>query len=565
MRFLLQPTFSCTTSILIVQLLLNLTNGENADTTGTFLLLTDIHYDPYFGTPQGFVCTQPLALPRFGCDSPLRLVQHSISEAARLHPNPDFILVAGDSVRHDGHAMPNPEQDIGTIIDVVLNLTDSYFPAAQTTHGSPADPHLRLVSTFGNNDVFEDYVLPVTSAAQNNSYLSFLAQHWSPHLSTEELADAVRGGFYERQVADGLVVLSINTVVYSVYHCNYGPPQVCTSPDEGDPFGQFAWLEAKLRAARLNATKVYILGHIPPIVGSFSHNPMWKASFVESFLSIVSTYDDVIMTMLFGHVHSDEFRTAAASKSDLTVPILMSSAITPIYDNNPSFKVFRYDKNTKALLDSTMYSAPLSDVYGSWKALVNSSTNLGFPNLTGSSICTHTERIVQNDSLWNEFYNTAYKAGVLQPSCNVTSSCRRTWKCLLGSIKQTDFNACQDSTDRSTPSSTATTTLTTPPLLRTSSASDTTTTPTPSLPSTTTSTATNSWRKRANIWGILSLVGLAIIVAVAFRYFRGRHHAGARYASLQTIQVEHCDPESAVEMEDFGQTAVEFEEHSIIG
>lgn len=443
--------------VVLIQLLMYPAASEFA-ATGTFLLLTDIHYDPYFGTPQGFVCTQPTTLPQFGCDSPLELVQHSISEAARLHPNPDFILIAGDSVRHDGHAMPSPMQDIGNIIDVVLNLTDNYFPMAQTTHGSPTDPHLRLVSTFGNNDVFEDYVLPITSTFQNNTYLDFIAQHWSSRLSLEELTDVKKGGFYEREVADGLVILSLNTVVYSVYHCNYGPPQLCTSPDDGDPFGQFTWLESKLQAARLNENKVYLLGHIPPIIGSYSHNPMWRSNFVDSFLSIVSSYEDVIVTMLFGHVHSDEFRTASSSQFNLSVPILMSSAVTPIYANNPSFKVFRYDKESKILLDSTMYSAPLAEAYGNWTSFVNSSTNLGFANLTGKTIRAHSEQLINNETLWNEFYNTAYKAGVQQPACSANSSCRSTWSCLLTSIKQPDFSACQDAIVQIAPSASSTAT-----------------------------------------------------------------------------------------------------------
>lgn len=171
----------------------SLNSGLVAD-IGTFVLFTDIHYDPYFGTSNGYVCKEPSSpprLPKFGCDSPLDLVTHTFSEAARIHPDPDFILIAGDSVRHDGHLMPNPMHDIGEIIDVVLNLTTEYFPRAQTTHASPTDPHLRVLLTIGNNDVFEDYVLQVTDATENNTYLNFVAHHWSSQLSETELSDVL--------------------------------------------------------------------------------------------------------------------------------------------------------------------------------------------------------------------------------------------------------------------------------------------------------------------------------------------------------------------------------------
>lgn len=63
---------------------------------GTFLQLTDLHWDPDYeancegGGPYG----------RYGCDSPWRLVSTALDEAKRLAPNPDAILWTGDSMPH---------------------------------------------------------------------------------------------------------------------------------------------------------------------------------------------------------------------------------------------------------------------------------------------------------------------------------------------------------------------------------------------------------------------------------------------------------------------------------
>lgn len=188
--------------------------------------------------------------------------------------------------------------------------------------------------------------------------------------------------------------------MYSVHHCDYGPPRQCLSGQSVDPFGQFAWLEGRLTAARVGNYKIYLLGHIAPIVTSYNQHEMWKSVYVDSFLAVVSKFDDVIAAMLFGHVHSDEFRVVDHSVYNLSVPILMSGAITPIYDNNPSFKVFRYDRETKELLDSQVYSAPVATPYVPWMPLVNSCTDLGFANLSSTSIAARIPTLIQNDSAW---------------------------------------------------------------------------------------------------------------------------------------------------------------------
>eukprot|EP00041_Stephanoeca_diplocostata_P016789 m.331827 g.331827 ORF g.331827 m.331827 type:complete len:511 (-) comp20486_c0_seq1:185-1717(-) len=416
---------------------------------GTFVLFTDIHYDPYFGTPHGYVCNEsssPPQLPKFGCDSPLGLLTHTFSEAARIHPDPDFVLIAGDSVRHDGHLMPDSMHDIGEIIDTVLNTSMRFFPRAQTTHASTTDPHLRVLLTLGNNDVFEDYVLQVTDATENNTYLNFIAQHWSSQLTRTELLDVLSGGYYEREVTDGLRILSLNTIVYSVHHCDYGPPQQCLSGYNEDPFGQFAWLEQRLSAALEGNYKIYLLGHIAPIVTSYNHRELWKSAYVQAFLALVSRYDSVVAAMIFGHVHSDEFRVVDPTLFNLSVPILMSGAITPIYNNNPSFKVFRYDRDTKELLDSQVFAAPVQNPYTRWMPLVNSSTDLGFKNLSAKSISAAIPRLIEDDAAWDTYYNTAYRAGVKQnQSCGM--DCRVVWYCLFTTASASSFRQCKSSVD----------------------------------------------------------------------------------------------------------------------
>lgn len=166
------------------------------------------------------------------------------------------------------------------------------------------------------------------------------------------------------QMVPGLRVLSINTIIYSVNHCNQGPYPNCIAveandADPTDPLGQFAWLEQRLNAADVAGAKVYILGHIPPTIESYGpRHSFWKQPYIDAFLNVTSQWGAVIEGLLFGHLHSDEWR-GGPSLDAVGQPILISSSITPIYDNNPSFKVVSYDRDSKAILDYQVFSTPI--------------------------------------------------------------------------------------------------------------------------------------------------------------------------------------------------------------
>ena len=84
---------------------------------GTFLVLTDVHLDPYYGTTRahnvnGYACGNAVehTFGRVGCDSPVTLLEETIrrahevtagSSAVNGGGEPDFILITGDSVRHE--------------------------------------------------------------------------------------------------------------------------------------------------------------------------------------------------------------------------------------------------------------------------------------------------------------------------------------------------------------------------------------------------------------------------------------------------------------------------------
>ena len=51
---------------------------------GTFLVFSDMHMDPFYGTADGLCAGALPALGRFGCDSPPALVQGKITLCPRF-------------------------------------------------------------------------------------------------------------------------------------------------------------------------------------------------------------------------------------------------------------------------------------------------------------------------------------------------------------------------------------------------------------------------------------------------------------------------------------------------
>ena len=127
-----------------------------------------------------------------------------------------------------------------------------------------------------------------------------------------------------------------------------------------DPFGQFQWLESRLEHYRRSGTKAFITGHIPPIIDSYSGKEQWHVKYIERYQSLVRKYRDVVACQLFGHVHSVEFRIPNSPGS--IPPVFTVGSISPLFGNNPTFSVWKYDAENHTLVDWLIYGTNITEV-----------------------------------------------------------------------------------------------------------------------------------------------------------------------------------------------------------
>lgn len=357
----------------------------------------DVHADPYYGTPdQQGSCDDTISpFGGMGCDPPYALFESAVEAAAGLDLDPDAVLFTGDFTRHDQNLLKHPWRNVTDIIgNVTATLTKS-FPEQH------AALHI-VVGALGNDDSIVDYLIEDTTGHLKNAWLEAVAGRLAEEgtLLAPEMRGLAYGGAFVADVG-GLTLLTINTIIYSIKR------EPMANHRRRDPFNQFKWLRRQLRKAADRGRKVWIVGHIAPGIETYGYTELWSPMYVEQYLAIVQDefLGPVIAAQLFGHVHADEFRVLP-NPAVGTGPILLSGAVSPIYWNNPSFRVVEYDSSGD-LINYKAYYAELDDETLVWRlgydakgAFPDLSTSDGLHAIPSSSgVESHRHGSVSNSAI----------------------------------------------------------------------------------------------------------------------------------------------------------------------
>jgi sphingomyelin phosphodiesterase acid-like 3 len=342
---------------------------------GLFLIITDIHFDP-FADPAlvdrltaaevdawpGIFESGQQAFAQYGSDANYPLMISALDAARELLPRPDFVLYAGDYLVHgfetkfDAHAGGGPEAFADFVVKTMT------FASEQLQEAFPQTP---VYGTLGNDDaICGNYMV-----APAQRFLAAVGGLWAGRSAhPEAFADFGIGGFYvvpHPTVRDrDLIVL--NTVLWSTNYENR------CNPAAGDPgAAQLAWLEWTLYRTKLGGRTASLLFHVPPGIDSYGSahgsgscranvTSFLKQAYEGPFLALLERYRDILQNAYAGHTHMDDFRVVAGGGE----PILLTHitpAISPIYQNNPGFGVVLYDRTSGDLLDyATVYLTNLA-------------------------------------------------------------------------------------------------------------------------------------------------------------------------------------------------------------
>ncbi|RLN77274.1 hypothetical protein BBJ28_00004745 [Nothophytophthora sp. Chile5] len=418
-------------------------NSDNADvqlTVRHILHFSDVHLNISESLNANDSAKMAIA---YGEDAPISLLVSALEYAKHFLPDPDFFLYTGDHAVHGELS----DEYLAEVVQTNVETMAEYYSANGTS--------LDITAIIGNADTSPDYTMNVTDPeVEENPTIALLSGAWDDTLSKSNLDMFNHRGYLAYDFDANLVVLTLNTLPYSPSHL----PDTSTMPD---PFEQFEWLNASLLELRSNSKFAYIVGHIPPIIDSYSGAPQWNETYIKTYKQIVDTYADVIKAQLFGHVHSIEFRlpisgnqatqteqNAGDDDSSQLVPLFLVAAISPLFKNNPAFMVWDFDAATYDILDFTVYGSNISD--GSheldWQPLFKASEEYGINSLSASELSGFVARAAANPALLEQYYYNSKAQSYRQSPC-LDATCQAQWQCsLYWWSTAADYEACVSST-----------------------------------------------------------------------------------------------------------------------
>lgn len=344
--------------------------GETDGNQGTFLILSDIHFDPFADRrlvpkldaapakewKRIFESSGKKRNPSYGDDSNYTLLRSAIQEAASAGQNYDFVLLPGDYLSHNFIAGYRRCTRCSGDLEAFVAKTVTFV----TEMISEAIPDTPIVGAFGNNDaVCGDY-----QVAPQSPLFEAVQRRWAELTQTERgLPFLTLGGYYStpHPTVPEQEIIVLNNIYWSVRYMD-----TC-KPDGGDPgTAQMRWLEWTLYRLSQERKTAILLLHVPPGINAYSSTgcvdncdyqatDFWEDEYSESFESLVRTYPDVVLAAYSGHTHMDDFRVIDDEQGEPLLFTRITPAVSPIFGNNPAYSIADYDRTSGALVDYEVF------------------------------------------------------------------------------------------------------------------------------------------------------------------------------------------------------------------
>ncbi|KAI7901589.1 Metallo-dependent phosphatase-like protein [Cokeromyces recurvatus] len=276
---------------------------DNRKLHGRYLHITDIHMDKNYvvgATIKSDCHRKPKkhrnrkkkegllagywGAPVTDCDSPPRLVYHSINTIAKEWKDKiDFIIWTGDNARTKKE-----------IIGYNVKVTELLKQAFKLDHSN--NQTIPIIPCIGNNDIHPHNEL---RGMKKNPQLLEFSEIWHDFIPAEHVKAFKRGGYFAVDVVPGLLrVISLNTLYF------FGSNDVVNACSDPKSAGaqHMRWLRSQLKKARKEDMKVILIGHVPPTVKTF------KDSCLDDYIQLSTKYADIITAHMYGHSNIDHFQ-----------------------------------------------------------------------------------------------------------------------------------------------------------------------------------------------------------------------------------------------------------------
>ena len=358
------------------------------------LLISDIHFDPFhdpakvhelaaspvskwrsiLSAPpssdqkQAFAALQQSCHAR-GVETTFALLDSSLRAMRSRQSDAKFMTVSGDLIAHAfscRYATSFPNAVPGDYQAFVLKTMSFVIEELRAPF-----PNMPVYVALGNNDTeCGDYQLDPSSEflAQAGR---IVAEGLPLSQRQQALHDFAQGGYYSVTMAEPMRDTRLIVVNDLFLSSKYS---TCSGkPDSAAATAEMTWLDLQLAQARQAGQKVWVMGHIPPGIDSYSTVAKFRnvcggqapVLFLSSqkMADLLIEYADVVRLGIFGHTHMDEMRILEPEGNQLPakdsgrVAVKLVSSISPGTGNNPSFTIARINPTSAALKNFDVVAA----------------------------------------------------------------------------------------------------------------------------------------------------------------------------------------------------------------
>lgn len=346
------------------------------------LSIADIHFDPFTSCGKQKPCilvrklqSSPvsqweaifLALdhdpPAYGKDTNFALLALTLKQIDALAQSKPiaFGLFLGDFVGHEfkrkyriysgDHQLSGYQQFLGKTLEFLLLQFKLHLP------------HCPFYPVIGNNDTDKnDYV-----SNPNGKFIKQMAQLFAPFLDFQAdhlLSKAfARSGYYAGAVPgeNKLFIITLNTNYFANKNVNKNIFTKNAAKQE------LVWLKKTLAMVKKNNAHAFIIMHIPLGIDVyafaqfklFSLLALWQPAYSLEFQQIVKDNASQINAIFAAHLHSEWLQAFAFNKIQ-GIPFYGTPSISPIFWNDPSFRVFSYNPQTGKMVKAITYAYSLN-------------------------------------------------------------------------------------------------------------------------------------------------------------------------------------------------------------
>jgi sphingomyelin phosphodiesterase acid-like 3 len=445
------------------------------------LIASDLHFNPFAdpalvkdlaAAPPGrweriLNRSQLPAYSPYGQDTNWWLLQSALDAMRATEPNPALVMITGDLLAHGFPA---------AYAKAVQDSNRKHYRAF--VFKTVAFLALELGKRFGQSQIL------LTPGNNDNECGDYDIQADGPFLKdTSKLARklARAGGRFNRdwkalgsytvqpRAIRGVRILSVNSVFFSNKYQAASFADGCTQVDSAAASRTFTWLESNLaQAARANE-KVWLMLHIPPGIDGYATMmqyrraaagtedlcrkaivPIWKPVWTTLFERVTADYQSTITATFAGHTHTDDFRLIPDRGTGGQF-VLIDPPISPIYGQNPAFRVVSF-RNDAGLADQSTYyltnlQAARSDVPGTWGReysfleawQTHSQTSSQTPSLDRSSLNSIYDRIKSDPQARAQWLNFLDVSSSHDP---VPANGVQTLDCAIANLDLAGYEAC---------------------------------------------------------------------------------------------------------------------------